>query len=141
MKDKQQHQNKFAYHTFKNASVSIVLALLVIGFNLVRTALTSATFGLDSLGLLALAISILPYISGGHNSFFNVATAKLYKSIHLKQYHEANKHISDLRPQFYMFGLFYLTITVVLAFAFPFIAAGHSGTIVVREEHGSYSIE
>ena len=134
MKTKTQNNTKLAIHTIKNASVSVLLAILTIIFTLVRTGLTSYAYGLDSLGLLALAISILPYISGGHNSFVNMATAELYKPMHLKDYEQANAKIANLKPQFYIFGIVYLSITFILAFAFPFIAGGNAGLIVISHE-------
>lgn len=132
--------NKMAINTIKNASISVLLAVLVISFELIKNILTSRAFGIDSLGLLTIVMGILPYINNSHNSMISVATAKLYAPMHYKNYAQVNKDIANLRPQFYLFGGFYISIIVILAFAFPFIA-GNNGVIIVNDGMNHYDIK
>lgn len=118
--------------TVKNASVSIVLSILMIGFSLVRTALTSRVFGVESLGFLTIIIGILPYLSSSHNGLTSVGTSALYNDMHTKNYSNASKTIADIKMQYFLFGIFYLIITLIIAFAFPFII-NSSGTILIQE--------
>ncbi|MGL4948559.1 MAG: hypothetical protein ACRC42_04215 [Mycoplasma sp.] len=124
--------------TMINAIVGISLALLMIIFNLVRTALTTQAFGIDSLGLLTIVVGILPYIATGHSGLSSVGTANLYNSVHLKDYARANKEISNLRPQYYSFGGFYLILTLIIAFSFPFIISGNG---VIQVSGGGSEIQ
>ncbi|MGL4950920.1 MAG: hypothetical protein ACRC4M_03785, partial [Mycoplasma sp.] len=121
-------------NTIVNSIVGISLALLMIIFNLVRTALTTKAFGIDSLGLLTIVVGILPYITSGHSGLSSVSTSTLYNSVHLNDHTKANKEIANLRPQYYFFGGFYLIITMVIAFAFPFIIS-NNGVIHVEDSH------
>lgn len=118
--------------TVKNASVSILLSILMIGFSLVRTALTSRVFGVESLGLLTIIIGILPYLSSSHNGLTSMGTSALYNDMHNKNYTNASKTIGDIKIQYYLFGAFYLIITLIIAFAFPFIIDAN-GTIFIQE--------
>ncbi|MGL4951541.1 MAG: hypothetical protein ACRC4L_01000 [Mycoplasma sp.] len=121
-------------NTIVNSIIGILLALTMIIFNLIRTGLTTKAFGVDSLGLLTIVVGILPYITSGHSGLSSISTSRLYNSVHLKNYSEANQEISNIKPQYYFFGFFYLMLTILIAFCFPFIISGN-GVIHIEDTH------
>ncbi len=110
----------FSKTVITNSIASVLFTVFVLIFSLVRTSLISNIYGETSIGFLAIAIGILPFISSTHGGIISVSKYNLYDRVYKKQYAIANQVVADMKVQYYFFGSIYAIITIVLAFAFPF---------------------
>lgn len=115
-----------------NSVASVIFAITILIFSLVRTSLIERIYGLSSIGLLSIIIGILPYISSTHGGIISVAKYHLYEKIFRKQYSKVNETISNIKVQYYFFGFIYLTIILILSFSFPFFFK--NGEIITGSE-------
>lgn len=114
-----------------NSFASILFTIFVLVFSLIRTSMIANIYGEASIGFLAIAIGILPYISSTHGGAISVSRYNLYNKIYNKQYDVANQTIADMKIQYYFFGSIYALITIVISFAFPFFF-NSQGTVVIE---------
>ncbi len=107
--------------TILNSIFNVSAMITILVFSFVRTFYIDSTFGAGALGLLSIALGILPYVSNTHGGIKSISTWRLYKPYNDGDYMRVNHVMSDIKHQYRKMGGIYLLVILAIAFAFPFI--------------------